>query len=377
MAIVLEEHHNYLSLHGRSELFQDALIRTLCPGDLVADLGCGFGILGILALEAGAARVWGIDHSDAAEIARETVERAELASQYSCIRASTFQAELLEKVDLIICDHVGYFGFDYGIVEMLEDARRRFLKPGGKVMPRRLRLMLAGTSSPKTRAKADAWDALPVPPQYRWLREYAVNTKYSIMLQPEDLCTCAAELGQIDLREDSPTVLAFDATLQVARDGQFDGLAGWFECELADDVWMTNSPLAPQSPGRIDRSQALLPCREPFAVKAGDEVQVSLRVLHASGVINWTIREPGNGRKHRQSTWNSTILSAADLIAEKSEPLRLNRQGIARKAVLDQVDGRRTPAQVEEAVLRACPGLFPTESEIRRFVRRELGRDAE
>ena len=42
-----------------------------------------------------------------------------------------------------------------------------------------------------------------------------------------------------------------------------DGLAGWFECELAEGVWMTNSPLADNP---IRRPQAFLPIGEAMPV---------------------------------------------------------------------------------------------------------------
>ena len=32
--------------------------------------------------------------------------------------------------------------------------------------------------------------------------------------------------------------------MTIERDGVMHGLGGWFECELAEGVWMTNSPLS-------------------------------------------------------------------------------------------------------------------------------------
>ena len=47
--------------------------------------------------------------------------------------------------------------------------------------------------------------------------------------------------------------------MRIERDGTMHGLAGWFDCELADGVSMTNSPLSDRA---IDRSQAFLPIEE-------------------------------------------------------------------------------------------------------------------
>ena len=147
MGNALEEHYDYLSDARRLEKFEQAVSRAVMPGDRVADIGCGFGVLGMMCLKAGAAHAWGIDETPAIEIARETVARGGLADRYTCLHESSFRAELPGPVDIVICDHVGYFGFDYGIVAALSDARRRFLKPGGKVMPERIVLQVAAAQS--------------------------------------------------------------------------------------------------------------------------------------------------------------------------------------------------------------------------------------
>ncbi|MFO1421375.1 MAG: hypothetical protein U1F70_17180 [Candidatus Competibacteraceae bacterium] len=56
---------------------------------------------------------------------------------------------------------------------------------------------------------------------------------------------------------------------------------------------------------------------------------------------------------------------------------RLSREGQARIAVLGYCDGQRTAREIEEAVLREHPNLFPSTDEISRFVARALGRDTE
>ena len=75
-----------------------------------------------------------------------------------------------------------------------------------------------------------------------------------------------AELGCIDLRVDNPEFFSWTVELTVARDGTLHGLAGWFECELAENVWMTNSPLSAQA---IKRSQAFLADRRPAGGEGG------------------------------------------------------------------------------------------------------------
>lgn len=366
---VLEEHHDYLILQHRHALFAQAIAKIVQPGDSVADLGCGFGVLGIQCLQAGAAHVSGIDRTDAIEIARETVRREGLGDSYTCIRASSFRAELPEPVDVVICDHVGFFGIDYGIIAMLEDARRRMLKHGGKVIPRQIALQVAGVSSDACRALATAWSQAPIPPEYAWLDSYAVNTKHAVDLTREDLCSQSMALGRVRLDEDNAEALEFAAQIAITRDCRLDGLAGWFHCELADDIWMNNSPLAEDS---IGRSQAFFPLVTPVEVCAGDIISLSFKIFHEHPFISWNADFPGDQPRQSMTTWKSTILTQADLAAQTGAALSPNPLGRARAALHTLLDGTRSAQQIESALRAMEPPLFPSDDELRRFVKAEL-----
>ncbi|MEP7222663.1 MAG: class I SAM-dependent methyltransferase [Novosphingobium sp.] len=387
---MLDEHLGYIADRVRLERYRQAIDSTLSAGlksgvdsaghdsitvidpITVIDAGCGFGVLGLMCLEAGAAHVWGIDATAAIDVARETMDRAELGPRYTCIRAQTFNASVPQPVDLIICDHVGYFGFDYGIIAMIGDLRRRLLTPGGTIMPRRIRLMIAGTASADCQRKADGWVADGVPGAFHWLRQYGVNTKHACTLTAEDIATTPAALGEIDLTADNPEHFALKTAITAACDGTLNGLAGWFECELAQGVWMTNSPLADD---RIRRGQVFLPFDQPLAVKAGDEIAISVSFRHDSGTIVWSAHDLRSGERRKQSTWNSLILDPAALDTSPERVPQLTALARARSALLGLIDGQRTAAQIEAAMLQDHPDLLPSAEAMRRFVRDELARN--
>ena len=168
---MLDEHYDYHSTRNRNALFERAIAATVRPGDRVADLGCGTGVLGLMCLKAGAGFSYEIETGPILEAARETFMRAGFAERAAFIREKTNRVTLPEPVDLLICDHVGYFGIDYGIIAMLQDARRRFLAPGGRIMPRRLVLRLAPVSSRKTFRRVTRWRAPKIAPEFRWLND--------------------------------------------------------------------------------------------------------------------------------------------------------------------------------------------------------------
>ncbi|MBH5321239.1 methyltransferase domain-containing protein [Aurantiacibacter sediminis] len=369
MAGTLEEHYEYLSTERRHELYAQAIAKALAPGDTVADLGCGFGVLGFQCLEAGAAQVHGLDRTDAIEIARETARREGLSDRYHCIRGSSFRTELDEKVELIICDHVGFFGIDYGIIAMLGDARRRMLKPGGTVMPRRIDLQIAGVRSDKCAKLTKAWSTAPVPSEYVWLDGYAANSKHRVELAADELCSAVAALGSVSLDSDCPDVLRFKSEVTIEEGGVLHGIAGWFDCELAEGVWMTNSPVEDRA---IARSQAFFPLGKPMDVEAGERLSVSFRIDHEHQVLSWTVARQDGRNAQPMSTWCSTIVSPSDLSGQSGTPLRANDLGRARKALLDLIDGHRSAQDIEAALLAMKPPLFPSEDEVKRFLTHEL-----
>ena len=148
MSKTLAEHLGYLATPHRLDLYRAAVNKIVRPGDIVLDAGCGTGVLGLLCLQAGAAHVYAVDSSAAIELAREALTRSGWSSRVEFIRGSSFQVDLPQRVDVVICDHVGYFGFDYGLIALLADARKRFLKPGGKLIPGRLKLHVSAGSRP-------------------------------------------------------------------------------------------------------------------------------------------------------------------------------------------------------------------------------------
>jgi len=184
-----------------------------------------------------------------------------------------------------------------------------------------------------------------------------------------------AELGHIVLRADHPDFLSWTAELRIERDGVMHGLAGWFECELAEGVWMTNSPLAERP---IQRSQAFLPIDEAVPVKTGDSVKARVMVRPDDNLIAWVVEFPATSRRFSHSTWQGLLLAPEDLMRSRPDRVpRLNREGQARIIVLGYCDGRRTAREIEQAVLRDHPNLFPSPEEISCFIMQTLGRDTE
>lgn len=372
---LLEEHRGYVTDPVRLARFKAAIDQTIRPGDRVVDLGCGTAILGLLCLEAGAGHVQAIDSTAMIEVARKVLRNAGFEAQSECLHGDCGRIRVDEPVDVLVCDHVGYFGFDYGIVELLDDARRRMLKPGGAIIPRALSLSVAAVESDSSYQLAEAWCNDEVSAHLHWLRDNAINSKYAVTLKPQELLGAPARLGRIDFHEDNPDFQSWSTSLRIARDGSMHGLGGWFDCELADGIEMTNSPLATQ---RIDREQVFLPLEAPLPVRTGEILNVSVMARPAEQLLTWEVESLTSGRKFRQSTWQGMLLRPQDLRSRQANHVpRLSDAGRARSVILEYCNGTRTVGEIVQAVERDHPDLLPSTREISSFVAAVLARDSE
>jgi len=370
---MLKEHYGYVSDACRLAQYQAALNSIVRPGDHCVDLGCGTGVLGLLALKAGAEHIHCIDDTRVISLARETYRRAGLAHRVTFYQGRSQQISLPRLADVLFCDHVGYFGVDYRILPLLEDAARRFLRPGGKIAPRSIQLEIAAVGSAHCSELARQWMGANVPAELRWLHEYEANTKHAVDLKREDIFTNVVQLATIDLRETQPEYFTWKAALRAQRAGLLDGLGGWFTCDLAPGICMTNSP---ESISRISRSQAFFPFESSIAVQPGDELHVTILARAEGDIFGWTVEHPAAGLRQTQTNWKSQVMSDADLVdAGPGHVPALTPTAQARQTVLAYCNGKRDAVQIEEAVLREHPHLFPSAAETKVFVKSVLKRD--
>jgi len=373
MSEMLDEHLGYLADPVRLEAYRRAIQQSVKRGDIVADLGCGTGILGLLCLEAGAGHVYGIDDTGIIDVAREAMVRAGHENRFTFIRGQTTEIELPEPVDLLICDHIGYMGVDYGVLELLQDAKRRFLKPGGRLIPQAIGLYLAGVDSDTCRKQVDAWSQQPVPAEYHWLRERCVQATHAVDLKREDLTSDPQRLAELDLGADHPDFFSWQAEMRINRSGTMDGVALWFDCDLADGVRMTNSPCQEDA---IRRSQTFLPIERSIEVVEGEAVSVKVMARPSENMFAWTLRFASSGKRFAQSTLGSMPLSSAALRrADPAHVPALRPESTARSLVLGYCDGNRTVEQIMQCMLDNHPDILPTEAALKNLVWRVLRRD--
>jgi hypothetical protein len=157
------------------------------------------------------------------------------------------------------------------------------------------------------------------------------------------------------------------------RDGTLDGVGGWFDCRLFNDVRLTN---APDVTKRSHRPQVFLPLHEPVQVNAGDRINVTVMTRQEDGVISWVIELADSVQRFEHSTFNAMLLDDETLTSARADRVaRLNKHGRARQVVLSYCDGKMTVAEIQDLVQQEHPDLFPSARAMPSFVARVLARD--
>jgi len=358
---VIDEHRQYLEDAPRVNAFARAIAEVVRPGAVVVDLGCGSGILGLLACRAGAARVYAIDDGGIIEVAREAARANGYADRVTHIEGHSQRITLPEPADVIVADQIGRFGFDAGVIDYFADARRRFLKPGGCTIPSALQLWVAPIEAAEAFSRIDFWQSRPADFDFSAVGDIAANIGYPIRFERDQLLGDAimgVEVGAAD-----PEPIAFACEAIALRSGVLHGIGGWFAARLSPGVCMTNAPTAD---ARIARTNAFFPIARPTPIDEGTRVRIKMQILPVDRMVAWTVAviPPGADEpiaRFRHSTLQGMLVARSELARTRpSHQPTLTAWGHARRTVLDLCDGRTPVERIEQELLRRHADLFPT-----------------
>lgn len=266
----------------RNELFAEALRRSIAPGrTTVADLGAGTGYLSFVARKLGAAHCYLVEMSELIELSQR-LAKANRIDELTFIHAHSMELEQPPKVDLVVSETLGNVAFEENLLETMQDARR-WLAPGGTLIPQCVAQFAAPLVAPRFFAELDVFGRLGHGLDFGLARTLATDNVYVRRFAPGDLLAegrgegepAARRIDQVDLRKKASSVRRGRAEWRIAKATALHGFALWWECELladAPDLVLSTSPLAPAT----HWEQVWLPPRAPLAAKAGDTLALEL-----------------------------------------------------------------------------------------------------
>jgi SAM-dependent methyltransferase len=277
---------------ARTEAFRRSLASTVKPGDVVLDVGTGSGILSLLAARAGAARVYAVEETSIATLARELVAANGYSPIVEVIQGDIAGVELPEKVDVLVSEWLGGFGIDEGMLLPVLIARDRWLKPEGAMIPG---VVGAWAALVEDAYLAETLEFLRGEPYGLDLSSLADKTVNEVFysgpgrhLTAGDTRSLAAELWRTDTTtislEEAKAPHEAEVVLPVGRAGLANALALWFTAELCAGTTLSNGPGDPPTHWGMTTA----PLRSPVELEAGSIARARVRTAPARSLGTWT-----------------------------------------------------------------------------------------
>jgi SAM-dependent methyltransferase len=310
----LVAHARMIADSRRVSAYERALARVVTPRSIVLDLGCGAGLLSLVAARAGARRVYAVERSPVIGLARE-IAAANGADRIEFIGGSSRTLDLPDPVDVVVCDVRGVLPLLGDSVAAIVDARDRLLRDGGALIPCAETIHAAIVSAPVTyAASVGLWDGAPHGFDLAPGRRAAAQTMTRMADADGALLSEPAEWVALDYRRVQAT--SFRRTLRwtIASAGVAHGLMLWFESTLADGIILSSAPGQPP----LVYGRAFLPFPIAVPVAEGDRVECDLRAdsVDDDYVWTWKTAVERGGRvleRFQQSTFAGAFIDTGKL----------------------------------------------------------------
>lgn len=301
----------------RARLHYEALKRAVRPGDIVVDIGAGTGIFSLFAAKLGAKRVYAIEPSDWLDLIEPLAKANDCAEQIIPIKQMSQSVTLPEQADVIIGDLRGTHPLTVPHMGAIADARRRFLKPNGILIPQRDRVFATLIEEPELYQKTilEPWQnnefLLDLTAALPYIRNTIIAThkrEFEKPLFPGQVW------ADIDHMTSSGSGIKGKLEWIADKPGTAHFLVFWFEGQLFGDIHLNTNPWNANS---SMYGYSLPPLQEPLEFAANDQIviQIQADLVENRYIFSWntTLKaDAGHGlvkAAFRQSTFMSSMLS--------------------------------------------------------------------
>jgi protein arginine N-methyltransferase 1 len=279
-------HIRMLADRDRTDGFISALRRVVRPGDVVVDVGTGTGVLATTAALAGARRVYAVEASGIADVAREVFELNGVSDRVTLVEGWSTQVELPEPADVFVSEMVGDEPLAERLLEVTLDARTRFVHPDARLVPERIRISGYAVALPEAERRRLAMAPSSIDEWRSWyaidfspLRAASAQGAHLDLVDARtvaewDAITEAVHLVTIDLGAFETPLVEATTSARAAVAGRIDAFVVSFDLELADSITISTDPS--RAGGTHWRTPVWL-LADPISVDPGDTLRVVYR----------------------------------------------------------------------------------------------------
>jgi type I protein arginine methyltransferase len=337
----------------RMDAYRRAIEAVVKPGAVVLDLGAGTGIVSLIAARAGAARVHAVDPNPAVWLIPEVAAENDLRDRVVVHHASSLDIVPPERVDVVIADLRGPSPLVGDHLASMRDVKKRWLAPGGTIIPAKDELKVAV-------AEAEAFEAKLHAAATSFARFGFRSDSILRSIRNEVFADQAGLVAASDIISDSSTWATIEygitearhlegtVTLTFTRGGIARGLSAFFQTELAPGIGFSTAPGQTLIYGR-----SYLPLDQPVTVAPGERAEVTLRADVRGERWAWDTTFFDRSGAARLSMKQATFLGAPisiDTLRRGSDQFRpeLTRRGHRMLEILGAMDGKSTVREIAQ-----------------------------
>ena len=296
----IRDYSMMLSDAARVKAYTLSLSKLIASDSIVLDLGAGFGVMGTVACKLGAKRVYAIESNKAIKLANEFAKRNGVSDKIVFIQGDSREIIPNFKADIIVSDLRGKLPLFESHIETIVDARKRYLLPGGQLIPAVDNLFVCliedeslyiDNTEPWSAAKEDLNLDLSL------INEVLVNSwsgKHQ-RISTQSVISNSKQWIRLDYREVEATDYLSEVELEIERTGVLHGILIWLNAELTDRVVYSAAP-GEYTPVY---GSGFFPLTQPLNVNKGDQVKlvISANLIEGSYQWSWTTNLFRDGEK--------------------------------------------------------------------------------
>lgn len=234
-------HRHMLKDTARTAGYRDAIAALVRPGDVVVDVGAGTAVMSIFAARCGARKVYAIESTPIARLARRIVADNGLSDVIEVIEADAASVSLPQLADVLITECMGNFVYSDAMLGVLAQCGR-LLKPDARICPSVVTTWLAPSFLAPIFGEFAWWDQPRYDIDFSAARDSAVNDTYNIQCpSPQLLSAPPALFGRIHPTQPPPVADAM-RSWTFERPGPVDCVLGWFTAQLSEGHQLQTGP---------------------------------------------------------------------------------------------------------------------------------------
>jgi protein arginine N-methyltransferase 1 len=291
----IEYHRTLIADTIRNEAFLAALKAVIVPGKtVVADIGAGTGLIGLMAAKLGAREVYLYEKAEVAGVAAGIIRRNRAKNCY-LMPCHSREMQDPPRAGVVVSETLGNYALEEDIIETMADARARHLAPGGVLIPTRITQIVAPVVTDRIHRELCAWDGVGHGLDLSPAKVMSFNNVYVRAIEPGEILAAgrsAKVWDEVDLTRETRTSRKGETAWKVGADTRVFGFAVWWTAGLVAGVTLSTAPGAP----RTHWEQLYFPLESPVSLAKGESIAVSLRSRssEAAGThLAWTATHLG------------------------------------------------------------------------------------